>query len=176
MEILCDKGISAIVVGDNLSITKDKEYKNLIFYNYNNGFFDLQINNRTFKGFEFYVTEYNTVDIRHPGIILSNKLKNFCIKEALRIKKDIINFDTMKIGIRALRVYRSIFEDSGEVKILAFARSGLRYYIDEDGITYCEQNPEKESKLGYKAKEGHQILNVYKGGAYLMRIEDNVIM
>ena len=73
-------------------------------------------------------------------------------------------------------MYRSIFENSGEVPISAFSRSGLRYYIDDEGITYCEQNPEKESKLGIKAKEGHQILNVYKNNTYLMRIEDNVIM
>jgi len=108
--------------------------------------------------------------------VLSRKLKDFCIKEALRIKRDIINFDTFKIGLRALKVYRSIFENTGEVTISAFARSGLRYYVDDEGITYCEQNPEKESKLGIKAKEGHNILNVYKNNTYLMRIEDNVIM
>ena len=176
MEILCDKGITAIVQGDNLCIIKDKEYKNLIFYNYQNGQFDLQINNQIFRHFEFVVTPYNTVDVYHPGIVLSEKLKDFCIKEVLRIKRDIINFDTFKIGLRALKVYRSIFENSGEVPISAFSRSGLRYYIDEDNITYCEQNPEKESKLGYKAKEGHQILNVYRNNVYLMRIEDNVIM
>ena len=176
MDILCDKGITAVVQGSNLCIIKDKEYKNLIFYNFSNGFFNLQINNKIFKGFEFYITDLNTIDIRHPSIVLSQKLKDFCIKEAIRIKKDVINFDTFKVGLRALRVYRSIFENSGEVPISAFSRSGLRYYIDDEGITYCEQNPEKESKLGIKAKEGHQILNVYKNNTYLMRIEDNVIM
>lgn len=67
---------------------------------------------------------------------------------------------------------KSTFEIEDEtytVKILP--RSGLRY-VDVAGLRFIEQNPDKGSKWAEMAREGKQIVWVFKGRNYYARVLD----
>ncbi len=76
-----------------------------------------------------------------------------------------------------LKIYKAIFEgkkkvelDEIEYSIEKFS-SGIKY-VDLFGYRYIEQNRNKKSEWGKKAREGHKIMWIIKGRRYLVRIID----
>ncbi len=76
-----------------------------------------------------------------------------------------------------LKVYKAIFEGAKAVEI-----DGIEYpikqfsggikYVDLFGYRYIEQNRNKPSEWGKKARDGHKIMWIIKGRAYMARIFD----
>jgi hypothetical protein len=78
---------------------------------------------------------------------------------------------------KGLKIYNAIFErkknveiDGIEYPIKKFS-SGIRY-VDLFGYRYIEQNRNKKSEWGKKAREGHKIMWIIKGRRYMVRIMD----
>ena len=76
-----------------------------------------------------------------------------------------------------MKIYEALFErkktveiDGIEYPIKRFS-SGVRY-VDLFGYRYIEQNRNKKSEWGKKAREGHKIMWVFKGRHYFARIID----
>ena len=76
-----------------------------------------------------------------------------------------------------LKIYKAIFEGKKKVEIdeieysIEKFSSGVKY-VDLFGYRYIEQNRNKKSEWGKKAREGHKIMWVIKGRRYLVRIMD----
>jgi len=78
---------------------------------------------------------------------------------------------------KGLKIYNAIFDhkksveiDEIEYNIKKFS-SGIRY-VDLFGYRYIEQNRNKKSEWGKKAREGHKIMWIIKGRRYMVRIMD----
>ena len=78
---------------------------------------------------------------------------------------------------KGLKIYNAIFEgkktveiDDVEYTIKKFS-SGVKY-VDLFGYRYIEQNRQKKSEWGKKAREGHKIMWIIKGRRYMVRIMD----
>ncbi len=76
-----------------------------------------------------------------------------------------------------LKIFNAIFEqkksieiDDIEYPIKKFA-SGIKY-VDLFGYRYIEQNRNKKSEWGKKAREGHKIMWIIKGRRYVAQILD----
>jgi hypothetical protein len=76
-----------------------------------------------------------------------------------------------------LKIYNAIFErkksveiDDIEYEIKKFS-SGVKY-VDLFGYRYIEQNRNKKSEWGKKAREGHKIMWIIKGRRYIAQILD----
>ena len=76
-----------------------------------------------------------------------------------------------------LKIYSAIFErkksviiDEIEYPIKKFS-SGVKY-VDLFGYRYIEQNRNKKSEWGKKAREGHKIMWIIKGRRYIAQILD----
>jgi hypothetical protein len=76
-----------------------------------------------------------------------------------------------------LKIYNAIFEgkktieiDEIEYPIKKFS-SGIKY-LDLFGYRYIEQNRNKKSEWGKKAREGHKIMWIIKGRRYIAQILD----
>ena len=76
-----------------------------------------------------------------------------------------------------LKIYNAIFErkksveiDEIEYEIKKFS-SGVKY-VDLFGYRYIEQNRNKKSEWGKKAREGHKIMWIIKGRRYIAQILD----
>ena len=76
-----------------------------------------------------------------------------------------------------LKIFSAIFErkrsveiDEIEYPINKFS-SGIKY-VDLFGYRYIEQNRNKKSEWGKKAREGHKIMWIIKGRRYMVRIMD----
>jgi len=76
------------------------------------------------------------------------------------------------------KIYKAIFEgkktveiDDSEYPIKKFS-SGIKY-VDLLGYRYIEQNRNKKSEWGKKAREGHKIMWIIKGRHYIGQIMDN---
>jgi len=76
-----------------------------------------------------------------------------------------------------MKIYEALFErkktveiDGIEYPIKRFS-SGVRY-VDLFGYRYIEQNRNKKSEWGKKAREGHKIMWIIKGRRYMVRIMD----
>ncbi|MFW9826138.1 MAG: hypothetical protein ACFFEY_00780 [Candidatus Thorarchaeota archaeon] len=76
-----------------------------------------------------------------------------------------------------MKIYNAIFErkksveiDEIEYEIKKFS-SGVKY-VDLFGYRYIEQNRNKKSEWGKKAREGHKIMWIIKGRRYMVRIMD----
>ena len=77
-----------------------------------------------------------------------------------------------------LIIYKALFQrnktveiDDIEYPIKRFS-SGVRY-LDYFGYRYIEQNRNKKSEWGKKAREGHEIMWIIKGRRYVARIMDD---
>ncbi len=78
---------------------------------------------------------------------------------------------------KGLEIYNAIFEGKKSVEI-----EGIEYplkkfsnnicYVDLFGYRYIEQNRNKKSEWGKKAREGHKIMWIIKGRRYLVRFMD----
>jgi hypothetical protein len=76
-----------------------------------------------------------------------------------------------------LKIYKAIFErkksveiDNIDYQIKKFS-SGIKY-VDLFGYRYIEQNRNKKSEWGKKAREGHKIMWIIKGRRYIAQIFD----
>ena len=79
---------------------------------------------------------------------------------------------------KGLEIYTAIFEgkqsvilDEVEYPIKKFS-SGIKY-VDLFGYRFIEQNRNKKSEWGKKAREGHKIMWIIKGRRYMARIMDD---
>ncbi len=78
---------------------------------------------------------------------------------------------------RGLKIYNAIFERKKSVEIeeieypIKKFSSNVRY-IDYFGYRYIEQNRNKKSEWGKKAREGHKIMWIIKGRRYIAQILD----
>lgn len=80
-----------------------------------------------------------------------------------------------KIKENGLKIFDAIFEgkksveiDEIEYSIKKFS-SGVKY-VDLFGYRYIEQNRNKKSEWGKKAREGHKIMWIIKGRRYIAQI------
>ena len=78
---------------------------------------------------------------------------------------------------KGLEIYTAIFEgkqsvilDEVEYPIKKFS-SGIKY-VDLFGYRFIEQNRNKKSEWGKKAREGHKIMWIIKGRRYMVKIMD----
>jgi len=76
-----------------------------------------------------------------------------------------------------LKIFNALFErkksveiDDIEYPIKKFS-SGVKY-VDLFGYRYIEQNRNKKSEWGKKAREGHKIMWIIKGRRYMAQIMD----
>lgn len=76
-----------------------------------------------------------------------------------------------------LKIYKAIFSGEKKVEIdeieysIEKFSSGIKY-VDLFGYRYIEQNRNKKSEWGKKARGGHKIMWIIKGRRYLVRIMD----
>lgn len=74
-------------------------------------------------------------------------------------------------------IYNAIFDKQKSLEIEGIKydierfSSGVRY-VDLLGYRYIEQNRNKKSEWGKKAREGHQIMWIIKGRRYVAQILD----
>ena len=83
-----------------------------------------------------------------------------------------------KLKETGLRIYKAIFNNDSGVDfdgvfypIKKFTSSGVRY-VDLFGYRFIEQNRNKPSPWGQKAREGSQIMWIIEGRKYRVRIEN----
>ena len=78
---------------------------------------------------------------------------------------------------KSLKVYNAIFQGEKSVELdeihypIRKFSSGIRY-VDLFGYRFIEQNKNKKSEWGKKAREGHKIMWIIKGRRYLSQILD----
>ncbi len=79
---------------------------------------------------------------------------------------------------KALKAYEALFDNQETVEI-----DGMVYHLEHtsiqelrkfrvEGYNFIEQNPDKGSRWGELAKEGHQIMWVMRGRKYLAQVRD----
>ena len=78
---------------------------------------------------------------------------------------------------KSLKIYQAIFKgektvqiDEIEYPIRKFS-SGIKY-VDLFGYRFIEQNKNKKSEWGKKARQGHKIMWIIKGRRYISQILD----
>ena len=77
----------------------------------------------------------------------------------------------------ALKIYNAIFRGEKRVELEGIEypiekfSSGIKY-VDLFGYRFIEQNKNKKSEWGKKAREGHKIMWVIKGRQYIAQILD----
>ncbi len=78
---------------------------------------------------------------------------------------------------KGLKIYNAIFQGEKDVEIdeiqypIKKFSSGIKY-VDLFGYRFIEQNKNKKSEWGKKAREGHKIMWIIKGRRYLSQILD----
>ncbi|GAJ06535.1 unnamed protein product [marine sediment metagenome] len=78
---------------------------------------------------------------------------------------------------KGLKIYSAIFEKKTIVEIeeieypIKKFSSGIKY-VDLFGHRFIEQNRNKKSEWGKKAREGHKIMWIIKGRRYIVRVMD----
>ncbi len=78
---------------------------------------------------------------------------------------------------KGLKIYNAIFQGEKSVELdeiqypIKKFSSGIRY-LDLFGYRFIEQNKNKKSEWGKKAREGHKIMWIIKGRRYLSQILD----
>jgi len=86
-------------------------------------------------------------------------------------------FKLEDIKSHGLKIYEAIFNkkknvliDENEYSVQKFS-SGIKF-VDFSGYRFIQQNHNKKSEWGKKARQGHQIMWILKGRHYLARIMD----
>ena len=78
---------------------------------------------------------------------------------------------------KGLKIYHAIFEKKKTVEIeeidypIKKFSSGIKY-VDLFGYRFIEQNRNKKSEWGKRAREGQKIMWIIKGRSYMARIMD----
>jgi DNA ligase D-like protein (predicted 3'-phosphoesterase) len=108
----------------------------------------------------------------------SIEAKGRCTRVPDEVHREYVAAKQKKLEERALRVYDALFQDQDAVAIDGVlhrfnqtSASKIRF-VKIEGYTFIEQNPRKDSKWGNMAQEGHKIMWVCKGPAYLYRVMD----
>ncbi|TKJ26778.1 MAG: hypothetical protein CEE42_04165 [Promethearchaeota archaeon Loki_b31] len=76
-----------------------------------------------------------------------------------------------------LKIYNAIFQGEKNVEIeeieypIKKFSNGIKY-VDLFGYRFIEQNRNKKSEWGKKAREGHKIMWIIKGRRYISQIID----
>lgn len=78
---------------------------------------------------------------------------------------------------KGLKIYNAIFEGKKNVEIDEVVYPIKKFssrikYVDLFGYRFIEQNRQKKSEWGKKAREGHKIMWIIKGRKYMVRIMD----
>ena len=82
-----------------------------------------------------------------------------------------------EIKEKALKIFNAIFKGEKRIELEGIEypiekfSSGIKY-VDLFGYRYIEQNKNKKSEWGKKAREGHKIMWVIKGRQYIAQILD----
>ena len=80
-----------------------------------------------------------------------------------------------ELKLKGLKIYTAIFGNKKIVEIeeieypIKKFSSGIKY-VDLFGYRFIEQNRNKKSEWGKKAREGHKIMWIIKGRRYIARI------
>jgi len=108
----------------------------------------------------------------------SIEAKGRCTRVSDEVHREYVAAGQKKLEEMALRVYEALFQDQDAVEIDGVVHrfsqtsaSKIRF-VKIEGYTFIEQNPRKDSKWGNMAQEGHRILWVCRGPAYLYRVMD----
>jgi DNA ligase D-like protein (predicted 3'-phosphoesterase) len=108
----------------------------------------------------------------------SVEAKGRCIRVSDEVHRAYVAAMQEKLEEIALRVYDALFQDQDAVDIDGVlhrfnqtSASKIKF-VTIEGYTFIEQNPRKDSKWGTMAQEGHRILWVCRGPAYLHRVMD----
>ncbi|MBA7478590.1 hypothetical protein ES705_20407 [subsurface metagenome] len=78
---------------------------------------------------------------------------------------------------KGLKIYNAMFQGGKNVEIdeieypIKKFSSGIKY-VDLFGYRFIEQNRNKKSEWGKKAREGHKIMWIIKGRRYISQIID----
>ena len=78
---------------------------------------------------------------------------------------------------KGIKIYNAIFQGEKSVELdeidypIRKFSSGIRY-VNLFGYRFIEQNKNKKSEWGKKAREGHKIMWIIKGRRYLSQILD----
>ncbi|NVM16571.1 MAG: hypothetical protein HWN80_02565 [Candidatus Lokiarchaeota archaeon] len=78
---------------------------------------------------------------------------------------------------KGLKIYNAIFQGEKSVEIdeieypIKKFSSGIKY-VDLFGYRFIEQNKNKKSEWGKKARKGHKIMWLIKGRRYVSQIMD----
>jgi len=81
------------------------------------------------------------------------------------------------LKVKGLKIYKVIFQGGKNVEIdeieypIKKFSSGIKY-VDLFGYRFIEQNRNKKSEWGKKAREGHKIMWIIKGRRYISQIID----
>lgn len=75
---------------------------------------------------------------------------------------------------RILVAFEKLF--GGGRGVRKFARSGLRYVELPAEAVLIEQNPQKASEWGARARNGQRVAWVMRAGAYLARVVDGEVI
>lgn len=81
------------------------------------------------------------------------------------------------LKVKGLKIYNTMFQGGKNVEIdeieypIKKFSSGIKY-VDLFGYRFIEQNRNKKSEWGKKAREGHKIMWIIKGRRYISQIID----
>lgn len=110
----------------------------------------------------------------------SIKAVGSCVRVHTRSRKTDGKNGDLEADVRetALKVYNTLFQNNASVEVAGIiypfsqtSRSKTRF-VKIEGYTYIEQNPQKASTWGMKAREGHNIMWVCKGPRYIAQVMD----
>ena len=81
------------------------------------------------------------------------------------------------LKLKGLKIYNAIFGNKKIVEIEEIEYPIKKFssrikYVDLFGYRFIEQNRNKKSEWGKKAREGHKIMWIIKGRKYIARIMD----
>ena len=91
------------------------------------------------------------------------------------MKFDLLMIENLREN--GLKIFEAIFESKKSVQIddieypIKKFSSGIKY-VDLFGYRFIEQNRNKKSEWGKKAREGHNIMWIIKGRSYIAQILD----
>lgn len=108
----------------------------------------------------------------------SVKARGSCVRVHKSEKIKNVPSDDKNLEQLSLSVYEAFFKNAGAVEVdrtfypvNRTSRADVKY-VKIDGYSFIEQNPEKSSRWGEKAREGHKIVWVTKGRRYVARVMD----
>ena len=103
--------------------------------------------------------------------------QGYCVRTFRTNQSEFLK-EEEKLEQLALQVYDVFFKEGNVIKfgdatysVHTTSRTGVKY-VEIDGYSFIEQNPEKASRWGEKAREGHNILWITLGRRYVAQVID----